>query len=76
MIRFAVNSAFVWGGLLGSLKCGAFYIFPTIHTRAVAGEAGRPPGFKGEHGKRCLITSDQRSTGAQGSWAHESRCPA
>jgi hypothetical protein len=42
VIRFAVNSAFVWGGLLGSLKCGAFYIFPTIHTRAVAGEAGRP----------------------------------
>lgn len=38
VIRFAVNSAFVWGGLLGGLKSGAFYIFPTIRTRAGAGE--------------------------------------
>lgn len=42
VIRFAVNSAFVWGGLLGGLRRGAFYIFPTIHVRAPAGERDRP----------------------------------
>jgi Glycosyl transferase family group 2 len=39
VIRFAVNSAFVWGGLLGGIKCGALCIFPPIHTRVVAGES-------------------------------------
>jgi hypothetical protein len=35
-IRFAVNSAFVWGGVVGSLKCGALYIFPPIQVRVTA----------------------------------------
>lgn len=53
-IRFAVNSAFVWGGLLGGGRRGAFYIFPTIHTRVGAGEPGWPrPTTTGAQGKRC-----------------------
>ena len=32
-IRFAVNSAFVWGGLVGGVKSGAFYLFPPIQER-------------------------------------------
>ena len=35
-IRFAVNSAFVWGGLVGGLKCGALYVFPPIQVRVPA----------------------------------------
>lgn len=38
-IRFAVNSAFVWGGLLGGGRCGAFYVFPPIHMRIGAAES-------------------------------------
>ena len=38
VIRFAVNSAFVWGGLLGGSRSGAFYIFPPIQMRVGADE--------------------------------------
>ena len=38
VIRFAVNSAFVCGGLLGGSRYGAFYIFPPIQTRIGADE--------------------------------------
>ena len=35
-IRFGVNSAFVWGGMLGGIKCGALYLFPPISLRVGA----------------------------------------
>jgi hypothetical protein len=48
VIRFAVNSAFVWGGLLGGSKCGALCIFPPIHTRVVAGGPTAPERIQNE----------------------------
>ena len=42
-IRFAVNSAFVWGGFVGGLRCGALYVFPPIRIRVGSEEGGRHP---------------------------------
>lgn len=53
-IRFGVNSAFVWGGMLGGIKCGALYLFPPISLRvgAVAPDPLPSPGASGDESRQ------------------------